>query len=312
MATIQTIPADVPAGSPVRARGVLANARPAPDDWELGGIQASTACPTPIIRDKCITLTPDEPTRPTIVEFPAFMIEQGVTCSTLSGEGRDAEARSALEQSTDYALGLTLLNGLANNAPSFDDGTDLGEFADVVAAVAALECAASEQGKGQEYVLHASPAAAAYLANAGLLDEFVRSPSGAQWIVSAGYVCEDNELRIWATGRVWAGAGEITVNEQVGHRVNSREAWAVRSVIVGFNTCINLSATFVATTGGGGMPGPAGKSAYEIAVENGFVGDETAWLASLVGDPGVVQSIVQGSGVSVDATDPANPIISAP
>ena len=30
----------------------------------------------------------------------------------------------------------------------------------------------------------------------------------------------------------------------------------------------------------------AGKSAYDIAVENGFVGSETEWLASLKGDPG--------------------------
>ena len=35
--------------------------------------------------------------------------------------------------------------------------------------------------------------------------------------------------------------------------------------------------------GGGGT---AGKSAYEIAVENGFVGTETEWLASLKGDTG--------------------------
>lgn len=38
--------------------------------------------------------------------------------------------------------------------------------------------------------------------------------------------------------------------------------------------------------GGSGGTGADGKSAYEIAVENGFVGDETAWLASLVGPPG--------------------------
>lgn len=40
-------------------------------------------------------------------------------------------------------------------------------------------------------------------------------------------------------------------------------------------------------SGGGG--GADGLSAYEIAVQNGFVGDETAWLASLKGvkgDPG--------------------------
>lgn len=32
--------------------------------------------------------------------------------------------------------------------------------------------------------------------------------------------------------------------------------------------------------------GPAGKSAYEIAVENGFTGTEQEWLASLKGDKG--------------------------
>lgn len=35
-------------------------------------------------------------------------------------------------------------------------------------------------------------------------------------------------------------------------------------------------------TAGGG----SGASAYEVAVENGFVGDETAWLASLKGVKG--------------------------
>lgn len=35
-----------------------------------------------------------------------------------------------------------------------------------------------------------------------------------------------------------------------------------------------------------GVPGPAGKSAYQVAVDNGFVGTEAAWLASLVGPQG--------------------------
>ncbi|PRB02775.1 hypothetical protein CQ047_17770 [Microbacterium sp. MYb72] len=38
--------------------------------------------------------------------------------------------------------------------------------------------------------------------------------------------------------------------------------------------------------GGPGTPGPAGKSAYEVAVANGFVGTVTQWLGSLVGAPG--------------------------
>lgn len=42
-------------------------------------------------------------------------------------------------------------------------------------------------------------------------------------------------------------------------------------------------------SGGSGEQGPAGadgKSAYQIAVSNGFVGTETAWLASLKGEKG--------------------------
>lgn len=38
--------------------------------------------------------------------------------------------------------------------------------------------------------------------------------------------------------------------------------------------------------GGGGGSGAAGKSAYEIAVDNGFVGTETEWLESLKGADG--------------------------
>lgn len=35
-----------------------------------------------------------------------------------------------------------------------------------------------------------------------------------------------------------------------------------------------------------GVPGPEGDSAYEVAVDNGFVGTESQWLASLVGPKG--------------------------
>lgn len=35
-----------------------------------------------------------------------------------------------------------------------------------------------------------------------------------------------------------------------------------------------------------GEPGPQGLSAYEVAVAEGFVGDEAAWLLSLKGDTG--------------------------
>ena len=39
-----------------------------------------------------------------------------------------------------------------------------------------------------------------------------------------------------------------------------------------------------------GSRGEDGKSAYQIAVEKGFVGDEQAWLASLKGQDGITPS----------------------
>lgn len=39
--------------------------------------------------------------------------------------------------------------------------------------------------------------------------------------------------------------------------------------------------------GSAGSAGATGASAYDVAVSDGFVGDETAWLASLVGPQGI-------------------------
>ena len=249
MVATQTTIADPPVGSPARARGILAVASPAPEGWEQGGVKVSVTCPAPVVRDGCVDLT-DTAQRPTIVEFGSFLIRQGSECSTLSGDRRGQEARDALSASTDYALGLTLRNGVANDSPALDDATSLGQKTSAVAAVAAIECAASSAGKGAEYVLHASPGAAAYLAAFGLIDDLGRSPSGAPWIISAGYECSPTAThhRIWATGRVWAGVSTIDVHESVARRTNDREAWAVRAAVVGFNTCINLTAEFALVT----------------------------------------------------------------
>ena len=44
-----------------------------------------------------------------------------------------------------------------------------------------------------------------------------------------------------------------------------------------------LTLALIKALGGGGGAGAPGKSAYEIAVENGFEGTEEEWLESLVG-----------------------------
>lgn len=49
----------------------------------------------------------------------------------------------------------------------------------------------------------------------------------------------------------------------------------------------------------GGATGPAGASAYQIAVANGFVGTEAAWLASLGGSGGAVDSVNGDVGIVV-------------
>lgn len=54
-----------------------------------------------------------------------------------------------------------------------------------------------------------------------------------------------------------------------------------------------------------GQPGATGKSAYEIAVENGFVGDQAAWLESLKGPKGDKGDAGSGSGTSAIASSGA-------
>ena len=54
-------------------------------------------------------------------------------------------------------------------------------------------------------------------------------------------------------------------------------------------------------TGPAGADGAPGLSAYEIAVQNGFVGTEADWLASLVGAPGTNASVTEAD------TPPSSP-----
>ena len=61
---------------------------------------------------------------------------------------------------------------------------------------------------------------------------------------------------------------------------------AVEAKDVAFNDNKSLQEKYDNGELGGGGTGTAGKSAYEIAVDNGFVGTETEWLESLKGDKG--------------------------
>ena len=54
---------------------------------------------------------------------------------------------------------------------------------------------------------------------------------------------------------------------------------------------------------GGSGSGTAGKSAYEIAVDNGFVGTETEWLESLKGEDGATPTIGTNNHWFIDGVD---------
>lgn len=250
MATVLTTPAEVPGGSPVRPLGLLALASPAPDGWETGGLQVETMCSAPRISVECGQTDPEPAKNPVFEEFFAFTIEESSGCSTISSDGRAEQARAALEASTDYALGVVLKGSAVS--PNLNDAESLGDFPSAAAALAALECHGSTESSGQAHVIHATPAAAVFLRSANLLTEQNRTPSGAPVIVSAGYGCDVDVPQLWVTGRVWAAAGAIDVREGIDRRTNNREAWATRSAIVGFNSCINQTATFAGAPSDGG------------------------------------------------------------
>lgn len=79
-------------------------------------------------------------------------------------------------------------------------------------------------------------------------------------------------------------------------------------------TNVTESSTITSNVTTGGV----GASAYQVWLSEGNTGSVADYLLSLKGDqgdqgdPGVVQSIVAGTGISVDSTDPANPIVSGP
>lgn len=224
--------------------GVLSRALPAPAGWERGGLVIPFyGCGEPVLRDKCVQ-GEDQPTRDGVAEFPAIPIEQGSTCST---SGKDSLTPHALDRFTatsDWAVGRQLqTDAIDSGSPKLDDATVLGEVAgaNVIAAVACLEQAAADTGFGSKIVLHAPVRAAAYLASQGLLDVNGKSPSGADWIISAGYLphpTETDTIRLYATGTVWASIGTPDTLENVAWQTNDLTAWARGVGVVAFDPCI--------------------------------------------------------------------------
>lgn len=239
--TLETIPTpvDLTGGIPSSPRGLLLNSQPAPDGWELGGITFHNVCPEVAVVAGCVTLDAKATSTPEAVSFPVFTAEQSSGCGTFSAGDHEKEARNALLSATEFVLGRELLTGTASGSVALQDATALTPGATVAQSVGALEEAAGAVGK--RYVLHASPYAAALLTEAGMLEpETGLSPAGARWIISPGYA-DTLSTTIYATGTVYVGVGAVDTFEKVGHRINHREAWATRALMVGFDPCVHLS-----------------------------------------------------------------------
>lgn len=228
--------------------GVLSRSLPAPAGWERGGLAIPFyGCGEPVLRDKCVEAE-DIPHRTgAVANFPAIPIEQGAACSTTGPDTLDNQALSRFQASSDWALGRQLqTDQIDSGAPKLEDATPLGTVADAdfVSAVGCLEQAASDAGYGSRLVLHAPVRAAAYLKSLNLIDDNGLSPTGAPWIISAGYLQNPDDLtdptvvRLYATGTVWASITAPETVEAVAWATNNVEAWARGVGVVAFDPCI--------------------------------------------------------------------------
>lgn len=116
--------------------------------------------------------------------------------------------------------------------------------------------------------------AAAVVVLKGSRDTVAELPSDAA--VADGYLV-NNELHVWE-GEVWVNIGDI-VGPQ-GERGLQGEQ------------------------GERGATGERGKSAYQIALEMGYIGDESSWLDSLIGGTGLsAYQVAQENGYEGSVTD---------
>ncbi len=160
----------------------------------------------------------------------------------------------------------------------------------VTAAAASATAAAGSESSALSYKNAAASAASDAQQQAISAD----SAAGA-----AQQAADDAEESATAASQSANAAGAASANaEEMESRsadnAEDAEAWAVgqrNGVDVGaddpaYHNNAKYWAEQAPGGGTGGTPGADGKSAYEIAVEEGFEGDKAAWLASLKGEQG--------------------------
>lgn len=341
------IPVPVSLEQPPAGGDLLAQSRPLPADWRRGIAFSDASCLAPAVLGECPStpgLVPTGGFTPAV--FRPVTVALAVECSTFSGIDLETVSADELSRVHDYALARELLTGEASerDASPGDTGNPsltgeavpvTGAFVSVAGALGALETALAEANYGRGATLFL-PFSVAYRALAeGILwreGTRWRSVTGATIIVSAGFDGRapgvdggvppepGAPLYVYAVTTVWAGLGERSTRGIIQRDTNTALAQSEDLMLAAFGPCAVFAVEIPDETAGGGVDG---LSAFQVAEKNGFVGTEEEWLATLVGpagadstvpgpagSPGVVQTIVAGTGIVVDSTDPANPTIS--
>lgn len=272
-----------------------------------------------------------------------FAVYKGVQCSWMVDD--DTEwARRGLELTEGIAVEEGVMAGVL--AGAVDITPTPGTAVSVTHGIALLEGYAAANYGGTP-VLHMARSTATIGFSEYVLEHdaqhTVMTGQGALVANGGGYEgnlgptgtpAGEGQAWIYVTGAVTVVRSGVVANRVLGAAEHLNNQWALAERMVAVTVeCIKAAAlvNLTAGEGGGGVPGPAGASAYEVAVENGFVGTEEEWLESLVGPEGpqgvqgvqgnpgtpgadgadgVVQTVGAGDGIAVDSTDPANPIVS--
>lgn len=231
-----------------------------------------------------------------------FTVNGHYSCSiaSTSAEEMNRLAREHLTSKEEAGAERALWTGAVGNTPSLanPDAVVLGggSAASLTEGIGLLEQFVAEN-YGSIGVIHVTRATALALVSKSLAivrDNRLFTALGTPIVAGSGYPGTGPDGAAPASG-AWAYASpallgyrsEIFSATENGLAYdtlnNDATALAERTYLLGFDPC-GVAAVQI-TTAGGGM-GQDGASAYEVAVTNGFEGDEQAWLDSLVGPKG--------------------------
>jgi hypothetical protein len=248
LAVTMTQPVVLPSAT-AAGGGLLAQADPVPGGWTRGAVDFATdACLAAGTHVYCATSPTEKEFQGfALAAFEAFVVEVGVTCTTLSGRARndeaEAKARRALSVKAEFSVGSELATGAVTGNPSLADATGSGSAATAAEALAILEDAIATNLRGDLAFVHATPARLVELVGANVLyrdfDSW-RTPSGHLVIASPGYVGNiDDELV--ATTPVYASLGEIDPIRTFDRELNQFLAVTEAPAIAVFDDCFNES-----------------------------------------------------------------------